>query len=45
MKDIKSITIKFDDGKIEKIKTDVILSFFGLNDETWANSRMGFKYG
>ena len=30
MKNIKSITIKFDDGKIEKIKTDVILSFFGL---------------
>ena len=29
-KDIKSITIKFDDEKTEKIKTDVILSFFGL---------------
>ena len=29
-KDIKSITIKFDDGKNEKIKTDTILSFFGL---------------
>ena len=28
--DIKSITIKFDDGKYEKIKTDKILSFFGL---------------
>ena len=27
---IKSITVKFDDGKIEKIKTDTILSFFGL---------------
>jgi thioredoxin reductase (NADPH) len=27
---IKSILIKFDDGKIEKIKTDTILSFFGL---------------
>ena len=27
---IKSITIKFDDGKIEKIETDIILSFFGL---------------
>ena len=27
---IKSITIKFDDGKIEKIETDVVLSFFGL---------------
>ena len=27
---IESITIKFDDGKTEKIKTDVILSFFGL---------------
>jgi len=29
-KDIKSISIKFDDGKIEKIKTDIVLSFFGL---------------
>ena len=29
-KSIKSITIKFDDGKTEKIKTDLILSFFGL---------------
>ena len=29
-KNIEFITIKFDDGKIEKIKTDVILSFFGL---------------
>ena len=27
---INSITIKFDDGKEEKIKTDVVLSFFGL---------------
>ena len=27
---INSISIKFDDGKIEKIKTDTILSFFGL---------------
>jgi thioredoxin reductase (NADPH) len=27
---IESITIKFDDGKTEKIKTDIILSFFGL---------------
>ena len=27
---IKSITLKFDDGKTEKIKTDIILSFFGL---------------
>ena len=27
---IKSITIKYDNGKTEKIKTDVILSFFGL---------------
>jgi thioredoxin reductase (NADPH) len=27
---IMSISIKFDDGKIEKIKTDTILSFFGL---------------
>ena len=29
-KKIKSITIKFEDGKSETIKTDVILSFFGL---------------
>ena len=29
-KSIKSITIKFDDGKTEKIITDTILSFFGL---------------
>ena len=28
--DLKSITIKFDDGKTEKIPTDVILGFFGL---------------
>ena len=27
---ITSITVKFDDGKTEKIKTDVVLSFFGL---------------
>ena len=27
---IKSISIKYDDGKIEKIQTDYILSFFGL---------------
>ena len=29
-KSLKSITIKFEDGKIEKINTDIILSFFGL---------------
>ncbi len=29
-KDIKSITIKFDNGKKEKIETNIILSFFGL---------------
>ena len=29
-KSIESIIIKFDDGKTEKIKTDTILSFFGL---------------
>ena len=27
---LKSITIKFDDGKVEKIQTDFILGFFGL---------------
>ena len=27
---INSLTVKFDDGKTEKIKTDIILSFFGL---------------
>ena len=27
---IKSITLKFDNGKTEKINTDVVLSFFGL---------------
>ncbi len=29
-KDIKSITLKYEDGKTEKINTDMILSFFGL---------------
>ena len=29
-KELRSITIKFDDGKTEKIQTDVILGFFGL---------------
>tara|TARA_Y100000816_G_scaffold282843_1_gene259006 strand:+ start:295 stop:1308 length:1014 start_codon:yes stop_codon:yes gene_type:complete len=29
-KNLKSITIKYDNGKTEKIQTDVILSFFGL---------------
>ena len=29
-KNITSITIKFDNGKTEKIKTDIVLSFFGL---------------
>jgi thioredoxin reductase (NADPH) len=29
-KNIKSISIKSDDGKIENIKTNIILSFFGL---------------
>jgi len=29
-KNLESILIKFDDGKTEKIKTDIILSFFGL---------------
>ena len=27
---IKSITLKFDNGKIEKINTEIVLSFFGL---------------
>ncbi len=30
IKDIEAISIKFDNGKIEKIETDIILSFFGL---------------
>ena len=29
-KNIKNILIKFENGKIEKIKTDIILGFFGL---------------
>jgi len=29
-KNIKSITVKFYDGKTEKINTDIVLSFFGL---------------
>ena len=29
-KKLKSITIKFDNGKLEKIPTDIILGFFGL---------------
>jgi len=29
-KNIKTISIKFENGKIEKIKTDIILGFFGL---------------
>ena len=29
-KNIKSITVKFEDGKIEKIDTDIVLGFFGL---------------
>ena len=29
-KELKSITIKYDDGKTEKIPTDIILGFFGL---------------
>ncbi len=29
-KDISSIEIKFDSGKIEKVKTEIVLSFFGL---------------
>ena len=29
-KNLKSINIKYDDGKIEKIQTDIMLGFFGL---------------
>ena len=29
-KNLESITVKFEDGKTEKINTDIILSFFGL---------------
>ena len=29
-KKIKSITVKFEDGKIKKIDTDIVLGFFGL---------------
>ena len=29
-KNIESLTLKYEDGKTEKIKTDIILSFFGL---------------
>jgi len=29
--DLKSIEIKYDDGKLEKVDTDMVLSFFGLN--------------
>ena len=29
-KKIKSIAVKFEDGKIEKINTDIVLGFFGL---------------
>ena len=36
-KKLKSITIKFDNGKIEKIETDIILRFFWINYETWSN--------
>ena len=37
-KKIESITIKNDDGKTEKIKTDVILSFFWISNEIRPNS-------
>ncbi len=30
VKEIESISIKYDDGKTEEIKTDIVLSFFGL---------------
>ena len=29
-KNVKTISVKYENGKIEKIKTDIILSFFGL---------------
>ena len=38
---IKSITIKFDDGKIEKVKNRCNFEFFWVSDETWAHSRVG----
>ncbi len=36
-KKIKSITVKFEDGKIEKIDTDIVLGFFWINHEAWSN--------
>ena len=37
-KKFKSITIKNDDGKTEKIKTDIILKFFWISYEIRPNS-------
>ena len=42
--EVTSITIKDDNGKTENIKTDVILSFFGLVMKLRSNSRVGFKH-
>ena len=44
-KELKSITIKFDDGKTEKIQTDVILGFFGLIMKLGPIAEWGLKYG
>ena len=45
MKKFKSISIKDDDGKTEKIKTDIILSFFGLVMKLGPIAEWGPKYG
>ena len=44
-KELKSITVKFDDGKTEKIPTDVILGFFGLIMKLGPIAEWGLKYG
>ena len=43
--EIKSITLKYEDGKKEKIQSNIILSFFGLDNEAWSYRRMGTKHG
>ena len=42
---LKSITIKFDDGKTEKISTDIILGFFGLIMKLGPIAEWGLKHG